>query len=220
MDFNRTELRAMVLATGLLLLGAAARLGLTPGHADVEWTPSSQAEGSRRALPETRRRVSVGLAEEERASRPLEPGERLDPNTSSEVDLRRLPGIGPSKAAAIVAERNAGGPFLDLQDIARVPGIGPTTVAALAPSLSLPTRRVSAQSRRAAARSTDAASRVDVNRAQIKELEQITGIGPVLAVRIVETRRRQGPFRGPEDLLRVPGIGPGILQRIHGEVRF
>jgi len=61
---------------------------------------------------------------------------------------------------------------------------------------------------------------VDVNRAQIKELEQITGIGPALAARIVATRQRMGPFQSPDDLLRVPGIGPLVLQRIREQVRF
>jgi competence protein ComEA len=61
---------------------------------------------------------------------------------------------------------------------------------------------------------------VNVNRAQIKELEQITGIGPALAGRIVATRQRLGRFERPEDLLRVPGIGPAVLQRITEQVRF
>lgn len=219
MDFNRTELRAMLLATGLLLLGASARLGLTPGPAAVEWFRAESVEGSGRGLSATRRRVATGLVDEERAATPLGAGERLDPNSASEIDLRRLPGVGPAKAAAIVAERTAGGAFRSLEDLARVPGIGPSTLAALAPHLSVrPAPGATGASPRIAA--SGLTSRIDVNRAQINELEQITGIGPVLAARIVETRHRLGGFRGPEDLLLVPGIGPGILQRIRDEVRF
>ena len=121
MDFNRTELRAMLLATGLLLLGASARLGLTPGPAAVEWFLADSLEESGQDLSATRRRVTTGLVDEERAATPLGVGERLDPNSASQIDLRRLPGVGPAKAAAIVAERTAGGAFRSLEDLARDP---------------------------------------------------------------------------------------------------
>lgn len=55
--------------------------------------------------------------------------------------------------------------------------------------------------------------RVDVNRAGADELGALPGVGPTLAARIVETRRR-APFSGPEDLRRVPGIGPAGVARI------
>jgi competence protein ComEA len=159
------------------------------------------------------------VAAEERAARPLAPNERLDPNAASAEELRRLPGIGPSKAAAIVAERKSGGPFRVPEDLSRVPGIGSTTVSRVSPYLSLnPLNGTYIRVPRALSKTED--SPVDVNRAQIKDLEQITGIGPALAARIVETRLLRGRFRGPEDLLLVPGIGPAILDRIRGQVRF
>ncbi len=61
--------------------------------------------------------------------------------------------------------------------------------------------------------------RVDPNRAGEAELQTLPGIGPALARRILESRRKEGPFRGPEDLLRVRGIGPATLERIRARVR-
>ena len=46
-------------------------------------------------------------------------------------DLRLLPGIGPARAAAIVAERARGGPFAEARSLERVPGLGPVTAARL-----------------------------------------------------------------------------------------
>lgn len=214
--FNRTEMRSLRLATGLLLLGAAARLGFGPRPDDFSWVETAESTARERSsLPATLSRVSEGVAEEEAAAVPLRPGERIDPNAAPEAQLRRLPGVGPSRARAIIAARESGGPFLAPDDLLRVPGIGSRTLEVLRPHLDLQASPASAG--RPIRRNS---SRVNVNQAQIKELEQITGIGPTLAARIVASRRAMGPFAGPEDLLRVPGIGPAVLHRIGPQVRF
>jgi competence protein ComEA len=62
------------------------------------------------------------------------------------------------------------------------------------------------------------AKRVDLNRADAGELDQLPGIGPVLAGRIVEHRRISGPYRSAEDLLAVRGIGPALFERLRDRV--
>lgn len=215
--FNGTEMRSLLLATGILLLGAAVRVGFGPRPDDFSWVEvDDPAARHRSGLSATIETVSAGVAEEEAASEPLRPGERIDPNTAPAAQLRRLPGVGPAKASAILQSRNRGAVYRRPEDLLRVPGIGPRTLETLAPHLDLPG---SGFSPGATAPGTDR-TLVNVNRAQIKELEQITGIGPALAARIVATRRRLGPFEGPEDLLRVPGIGPAVLRRIRPQVLF
>jgi competence protein ComEA len=55
---------------------------------------------------------------------------------------------------------------------------------------------------------------VDANLATRAELDAITGIGPVLAERIVHERRR-GPFLGFDDLRRrVKGVGESGIRRM------
>ena len=58
---------------------------------------------------------------------------------------------------------------------------------------------------------------VRVNSASAGELQQLPGIGPALAQRIVETRSR-GRFTSTEDLLRVPGIGKAKLAKLRNYV--
>ncbi len=57
-------------------------------------------------------------------------GHPLDLNRASAETLEVLPGIGPGRAAAIVAYRREQ-PFLRVADLERVDGIGPRTVARL-----------------------------------------------------------------------------------------
>ena len=63
-------------------------------------------------------------------------------------------------------------------------------------------------------------SSIDVNRAGPSELDALPGIGPVLARRIVEHRSRNGGFRSLEELRAVRGIGPSLIARLRGRVRF
>ena len=55
----------------------------------------------------------------------------LDLNTASAVQLEQLPGIGPTRAAAIVEFRERNGPVLFVDDLTSIDGIGAGTVDAL-----------------------------------------------------------------------------------------
>lgn len=61
---------------------------------------------------------------------------------------------------------------------------------------------------------------VDVNRAPAEEIARLPRIGMSLAKRIVADRSTRGPFRGPQDLDRVPGVGPGLLAVLQGRVSY
>jgi comEA protein len=49
-------------------------------------------------------------------------------NTANETELETLPGIGNTKASAIVKYRSRHGNFSSVDDLDRVPGIGPATI--------------------------------------------------------------------------------------------
>jgi len=59
---------------------------------------------------------------------------------------------------------------------------------------------------------------VRINVAGVEELQQLPGVGPVLAERILGYREQHGPFATVEDLLDVPGIGEGKLASLREAV--
>lgn len=66
-------------------------------------------------------------------------------------------------------------------------------------------------------RNSSMIQRVRINSASAGELQQLPGIGPALAKRIVETRSG-GRFNSADDLLRVPGIGKAKLAKLRDYV--
>lgn len=59
---------------------------------------------------------------------------------------------------------------------------------------------------------------VNVNTASAQELEQLPGIGPVTAERIVQWRLDNGPFMKSAELRQVRGIGPALMKQLRGRV--
>ena len=56
--------------------------------------------------------------------------------------------------------------------------------------------------------------KMEINRAQFRDLVQLPRIGRSMAKRIVKERQRSGPFCNLDDLLRVKGIGPRTVQKL------
>jgi competence protein ComEA len=67
-------------------------------------------------------------------------------------------------------------------------------------------------------RSERVKTQLDVNQATVREFDQLPGIGPALAQRIIDHRRSHGRFTTVEDLLLVKGIGSKKLERFRGLV--
>lgn len=127
----------------------------------------------------------------------------VDVNTATVQELQELPGVGPTRAQAIVDHRAAHGPFDDLDDLDDVPGIGPATLANLGPLVTLAPADAPPP-----ARAPDA---VDINSATQDELQGLPGIGPAKAQVIVSDRADNGLYQSCDDLTRIHGIGPATV---------
>jgi len=61
--------------------------------------------------------------------------------------------------------------------------------------------------------STPAGAPVNINTADVKELMKLEGVGRRVAEKIVEYRDTHGPFKKPEELRKVEGVGSGLWER-------
>ncbi len=117
------------------------------------------------------------------------PTGKINVNTAGPTELQKLPGIGPAKARAIIAQRTSQGPFRKVDEIVKVPGIGQKTLEKLRPWITV---------------------KVDLNRADLHDLEAI-GLDTASAERLLTWRHKHGRFSRVADLTRVPGFGEGAL---------
>jgi competence protein ComEA len=120
--------RRLALAVALALLLAAPALRR---RAEMPAPPRACRAEGRGAPP----RHWLGCAADPGPARALEGGERLllglplDPNVASARELAFVPGLSRALARAVVADREARGPFGRLDDLVRVRGIGPKRLA-------------------------------------------------------------------------------------------
>ena len=154
----------------------------------------------------------------------------VDVNSADASTLESLPGIGPSKAAAIIAYREQNGPFKSVSDLDNVNGIGPSTLENIAELVSfggavaptgaapvLPTGGSTpvdpAPSAGDTPKSASAAGGcpVNVNAADAAGLKSLPGIGDSKAAAIVQYRTDNGPFSSCDGLNSVSGIGDATL---------
>jgi len=54
--------------------------------------------------------------------------------------------------------------------------------------------------------------KININTASAEQLAQLKGIGPSHAAKIVAYREKNGPFKMPEDLMQVSGIGQKTIE--------
>jgi competence protein ComEA len=205
-DLNQAERRAVAVSALLVGIAGIARVIGAPPAGETEWQTVSSAV----ATVSPKAEVAEALIREARAQTPLEPNERIDVARAPAEDLRRLPGVGPSLAEAIIRERSVR-PFVSLADLERVPGIGPATLSRLSGRVSVSTRGSTGGSPTVGACGE---SRIDLNAADRAALDQLPGVGPALAARIVEYRETAGRFSSVELLTEVSGIGERSLARL------
>lgn len=160
-------------------------------------------------------------------------------NTADQSELETLPGIGASKAVAIIQYRTDHGAFKSVDELDNVSGIGPSTLASIrdlvtvgggtkpavgsepasatstpAPTSTPTTSAATTTSAAPPPAAPDGACPVNINKADAAGLDLLPGIGASKAAAIIDYRTQNGPFASCNDLNNVTGIGDSTLSQI------
>ena len=148
--------------------------------------------------------LSLALAGLARGAEKSASTQQVNLNTASEKDLEALPGVGPATAKKIIAGR----PYAAVADLAKA-GVSAKTIAEITPLVTVGTGAApaapapAAQAKSGESRApkparvaTAPAGPVDLNMASEKDLEELPGVGPATAKKIVAGR----PYAAVSDL--------------------
>ncbi len=61
--------------------------------------------------------------------------------------------------------------------------------------------------------------KININTADSQELQELSGIGPVIAESIINYREENGRFKNIEDIKNVSGIGDKIFEKVKDEIK-
>src|SRR5262249_41232526 len=129
---------AVLAAAVLAIIGATA--GAHPPPADEVPSPSASVDRPptpRPLSPDPPRATPGADAGANDSGSGIMADGRIILNVASEEELTKLPGIGPSRARAIVALRQRLAKFRAVEDLLRVKGIGRKTLRRIKPSVVL-----------------------------------------------------------------------------------
>lgn len=60
--------------------------------------------------------------------------------------------------------------------------------------------------------------KISINHADAKTLETLSGVGPVMAEKIIEYRKQNGPFTQLKDLTKVKGFGEKLFAKVKDQI--
>lgn len=81
-----------------------------------------------------------------------------------------------------------------------------------------PEAEIDAEEEKTEEKGVDINKRININTSSLGELQEITGVGPAIAQRIITYRETHGPFQRIEEIMQVSGIGEGRFKDMEKEI--
>ncbi|MDO9576289.1 MAG: ComEA family DNA-binding protein [Candidatus Cloacimonadales bacterium] len=160
-------------------------------------------------------KISQTKKELQKSTVPTEQEEitKININNADIDNLIKLPGIGQTKAKAIIDYRENIGEFKSLKELTNVKGIGEKNFVKMLPYL-----KMIGDSTEIITSIPDSfkeiSGKININTASFTELISLPGIGEKRAQQIISYREKAGSFENKEDIMKVKGIGEGIYTKI------
>ncbi|MEJ5962675.1 ComEA family DNA-binding protein [Pedobacter immunditicola] len=144
----------------------------------------------------------------------------FDPNTTEQEGWQAL-GFSEKQAKVIINYIGKGGTFRKPEDLQKMFVVSPAAYAQLKPYIAIKTVQQPSVERvyHAPSYKPAAAVMIEINGADSTALDQIRGIGPAFARRIIKYRERIGGFHKKEQLMEVYGLDSLKFSEIKDQVK-
>jgi competence ComEA-like helix-hairpin-helix protein len=222
-SFNTTERNGILVFILLILLISFAPLAVSYFYSPQPDDTLEFSQDIRRFLSETLKDSSENTMEqgwnqfENQSGRPHKPLLfSFNPNTIMEEEWEKL-GLKPYQIRIIMNYRAKGGAFKQKKDILKIYGITESDFLRLEPYIDIPVTIPSGMLSTpvsAAPASSRNMQLIDINTADSVELQELRGIGPSFARRIVKYRNLLGGYHSVSQLLEVYGFDQARLDLI------
>lgn len=222
-----------ILTAGALVLGGAHMATSMTPHDDTVAVTAPTPQGT----PEATTALDEGAAPDgtSPASVPPAPGASIPPASGKQTVVVHVVGAVkqpklvelPSEVRVGDALEAAGGPTEDADlgriNLARVVNDGeqvyvPREGEEVPAGIASPATGVEPSPSGPGAEADGDGALVNINTASESELDELPGVGPAIAARIVEYRTTNGPFSNIEQLQDVKGIGPAIFEKLRERI--
>lgn len=142
---------------------------------------------------------------------------QFNPNTITEREWQQF-GLSYKQAMSIVNYVKKGGKFYKAEDLKKMYTISPEKYKALLPYISIP-KAEQLDAKPAFTYAKKEAVIVAINAADTLDLNNIKGVGPAFARRIVKYRERLGGFYSKEQLFEIFGVDTAKYNEIKDQIR-
>lgn len=132
----------------------------------------------------------------------------FDPNKAAGDELSKL-GFSPSQVKAILNYREKGGKYKSVSDLKKLYGFTNEQYEQIAPYVQVEKDSLIQPAR---------FEMLEINTSDSSQLEALPGIGPALAVKIVNYRQFLGGFVSKEQLLEISGLSPVLLASFQNRI--
>ncbi len=156
--------------------------------------------------------------------------QRIDINKASKSILMIELGINEDIAERIIRYRQEKGKISSIWELSKIKGISKSQLEKWKDYLNLGIvkskqkemrKRYSSNNRKPIKSNSGKHKglKININKADLKELVKLPGIGVKTAEKIIKYRKEKGGFKNIDELIRIKGIGPKKLEKIKPYIR-
>lgn len=142
----------------------------------------------------------------------------FDPNTASAESLQQM-GISSKIVNGIINFRNSGFKYKSAEDLKKIYSMDETTFNAIKSfvQISSSSEQVNSTTKKSFAKRVNM---VDINMASVDDLDQLPGIGPGYANKIINWRNKLGGFHSLDQIGATYNLPDSVFQKIKSYIQF